>query len=91
MLSPKGGETRISGRLYERIDPADFSRQILSPGVRRLVTLPLSDVEWNDLGDPERVLSTLLASNTRLPPWALHWRAATRSRGLSPQRVAATA
>ena len=91
MRTPKGGEIRITDRLYDRIDPTDFSRQVLSPGVKRLVTLPLSDVEWNDLGDPERVFSTLLASNTRLPPWAVHWRAATRSRGLSEQRLAATA
>ena len=88
---PKGAETRIADRVYERIDPIDFSRQVLSPGVTRLVTLLLRNVEWNDLGDPERVLSTLLSSNTRLPSWAARWRAATQRQGASARQLAAIA
>jgi mannose-1-phosphate guanylyltransferase len=51
-------ETRIAEWLYDQIASTDFSREILSPGTRHLVTMPLGEVEWNDLGDPDRVLST---------------------------------
>jgi mannose-1-phosphate guanylyltransferase len=68
------GETQIAAWLYDHIAPTDFSRQVLSPGARRLVTMPLGDVEWNDLGDPDRVLSTLLTSPLELPSWAARWR-----------------
>lgn len=68
-----GGETRIGEWLYDQIAPTDFSRQVLSPGARRLVTMPLGEIEWNDLGDPDRVLSTLLESELDLPKWAARW------------------
>jgi mannose-1-phosphate guanylyltransferase len=67
-------ETRITEWLYDQIAPTDFSRQVLSPGASRLVTMPLGEIEWNDLGDPDRVLSTLLESELELPNWAAHWR-----------------
>lgn len=91
MPPPLGGEVRIADRLYDRIAPMDFSRQILSPGASRLVTLPLGSVEWNDLGDPDRVFSTLLAMDARLPSWAVRWRKATRPQGASRQRLTAIA
>jgi hypothetical protein len=53
------GETRIAEWLYQEIAPADFSRQVLSPGVAWLITVALGEVDWNDLGDPNRVISTL--------------------------------
>jgi mannose-1-phosphate guanylyltransferase len=71
------GETHIAEWLYDQIAPTDFSRQVLSPGARRLVTMPLGEIEWNDLGDPDRVLSTLLASELELPSWAARWRRET--------------
>ena len=91
MLPPLGGEARIADGLYDRIAPTDFSRQILSPGASRLVTLPLGVVEWNDLGDSDRVFSTLLALDTRLPHWAVRWRKATRSQCASRHRQTAIA
>lgn len=91
MLPRLGNEDCIADRLYDRIAPTDFSRQILSPGAIRLVTLPLGNVEWNDLGDPDRVFSTLLTMDARLPPWAVRWQKATRLQGASEQRLTAIA
>lgn len=90
-LTLSGGEAQVTDRLYDQIDSTDFSRQVLAPGAKRLVTLSLGDIEWNDLGDPDRVLSTLLATNSRLPGWALRWRAATRSKSGSQQHLVAIA
>lgn len=47
--------------------PMDFSRQVLSPGARHLVTLRLGNMEWHDLGNPDQVVSTVLARNSELP------------------------
>lgn len=71
----RNGETQIPDSLYDRVSPVDFSRQVLSPGARHLVALRLGNMEWHDLGDPDRVLSTLVARNTDLPPWAKDWQA----------------
>jgi mannose-1-phosphate guanylyltransferase len=79
--------TRTNEWLYDRIDPVDFSRQVLSPGAGRLLTLRLGEVEWSDLGDPDRVISALLESGVELPPWATRWRAA-RERVSEPLRNA---
>jgi mannose-1-phosphate guanylyltransferase len=67
------GETRITDKLYDRIDGTDFSRQVLAPGASRLVALNLGQVDWNDLGDPQRVISTLLDRGFGLPSWAVQW------------------
>jgi mannose-1-phosphate guanylyltransferase len=90
-VPPSHGEDRIADRLYDRIVPTDFSRQILSPGANRLVALPLGGVEWNDLGDPDRVLSTILASGADLPRWVQRWRAAMGVESASAQCLAALA
>jgi mannose-1-phosphate guanylyltransferase len=84
--SQRNGETRISDSLYDWVSPTDFSRQILSPAARRLVALRLENIEWHDLGDPDRVLSTLLARNTELPSWARRWHAAKIAAGGSAPR-----
>ena len=73
----RDSETRIAEWLYGRIAPTDFARQVLSPEARRLTTIPLGESEWNDLGDPGRVLSTLLESDLELPHWAARWRRET--------------
>lgn len=75
-LSPKRRETRIPESLYDWLSSLDFSRHILSPTAKRLVALRLGNMEWHDVGDPDRVLSTLLARNAELPTWAKRWQAA---------------
>lgn len=74
VLGPKA-ETRITDSLYDPIAPTDFSRAILSPAARRLLTLRLSGVEWDDLGDPNRVISVLFERDVEPPVWAMRWRA----------------
>lgn len=80
-------ETRVAEWLYDQIEPADFSRQVLSPGTGRLVTLSLGDIEWNDLGDPHRVVSTLIERGWDLPRWAKRWRAEPEPKRSSTERV----
>lgn len=71
--SQRNGETRIADSLYDWVSPSDFSRQVLSPGAKHLVALRLADIEWHDLGDPDRVLSMLLTRNAELPSWVKSW------------------
>jgi mannose-1-phosphate guanylyltransferase len=85
------GETRIAEEVYDRIAAVDFSRQVLSPAATGLLTLSLGGVEWNDLGDPDRVLSTLLRSGIELPSWALRWRAANREPSTATQPMTTVA
>ena len=87
VFSTSDSEIRIPEWLYDRIDPADFSRTVLSPGAKRLVALRLSEVEWNDLGDPDRVISTLLESGIELPGWATRWRAEREAERGTAQRM----
>lgn len=82
------GETRIPDAVYNRIASTDFSRQVLSAATDRLLALRLADVDWSDLGDPYRVLVTLLEKNGYLPSWAKLWPDASPS---TPRASAATA
>jgi mannose-1-phosphate guanylyltransferase len=76
-----GREIRIQDRLYDRIAPRDFSRQVLSPGVVRLISLRLSGAKWNDLGDPERVIRILEERDLGLPACARRWRDGEHAEG----------
>ena len=67
------GEIRIPDAVYDRIAPTDFSRQVLSTATHRLLALRLGNVEWSDLGDPYRVLTTILEKSGDLPSWARLW------------------
>ena len=74
LLTPDaGGEIRIPDSIYAPIAPLDFSRHILALATERLLALRLNHVAWNDLGDPYRVLVTLLEKNGDLPGWARLW------------------
>jgi len=81
-------ETGIA-EIYDQIDPADFSRKVLSPGATRLLTVQLGDVEWSDLGDPDRVIYALLESGVELPDWARRWRTAGQAKQANAQRISA--
>jgi len=65
--------TRIPDFVYDEIGPTDFSRQVLTPSTGRLLALRLGDVQWSDLGDPDRVVATLLGNKSGLPEWVRHW------------------
>ena len=45
--------------LYAKIDPSNFSQDVLSTRPNDLSVMPVKNVGWSDWGDPSRVLSTL--------------------------------
>ncbi len=64
-----GLQTRRARRLYDVLDPVDFSRDVLATSTDRLKALALENVRWSDLGKPERVLATLEEAGIK-PHWA---------------------
>jgi mannose-1-phosphate guanylyltransferase len=52
------GETEAIERLYCGLPSVDFSRTVLSAVPADLAVLPVRDVYWNDLGNPDRVMAT---------------------------------
>lgn len=52
-------ESDAADYIYEKLTPVNFSHRVLEPSTRNLLTLAVKDIEWSDLGDPGRVLSTL--------------------------------
>jgi hypothetical protein len=53
-------EIQIPDSVYERIAPGDFSREILVPSAERLLALQLRNIEWADIGKPDRLLQAIL-------------------------------
>ena len=45
--------------LYSKIEPSNFSHEVLSTRANDLSVMPVKNVGWSDWGDPSRVLSTL--------------------------------
>jgi mannose-1-phosphate guanylyltransferase len=52
-------EHRALAELYSRIDDSNFSHQVLAVRPEDLMVMRVGDVGWSDLGEPNRVLSTL--------------------------------
>ena len=52
-------ETAALAELYSRIDDSNFSHQVLAARPEDLMVMRVGDVGWSDLGEPNRVLSTL--------------------------------
>jgi mannose-1-phosphate guanylyltransferase len=46
-------------RLYEHLRTSDFSRHVLESPAANLSVLPVSNVGWSDLGEPDRVAKAL--------------------------------
>jgi mannose-1-phosphate guanylyltransferase len=76
-----GSEVRIPESVYSQIPSTDFSRQVLAPAHANLLAFRLENSDWNDLGDPYRVLSTLVEKEGNLPSWARLWPATRRDPG----------
>jgi mannose-1-phosphate guanylyltransferase len=49
---------------YERLQPIDFSRDVLVPHYSDLRAMPLGDVGWSDLGQPQRAMAVAAAYGT---------------------------
>lgn len=56
-------------RLYSRLPTIDFSARALAAHPANLAVLAVSDVGWNDLGEPRRVMATLARIGLR-PEWS---------------------
>ncbi len=67
------GETRVLESLYNQIPAIDFSKRILAAATDKLSVLRLDRSEWSDLGDPGRVVATLIENGSR-PAWLSEWR-----------------
>lgn len=52
-------EPEAIAELYSRIDDSNFSHQVLAARPEDLMVMRVGDVGWSDLGEPNRVLSTL--------------------------------
>lgn len=46
-------------KLYEDLQPSDFSRHVLVLAAGNLSVLPVCDIGWSDLGEPNRVVKAL--------------------------------
>jgi mannose-1-phosphate guanylyltransferase len=55
--------------LYAKLGPEDFCSEILARFPINLAVLPVSGVVWSDLGEPKRVMDTMLRMGVR-PRWA---------------------
>jgi hypothetical protein len=45
---------------YARVRPVDFSRDVLAPSPHRLMAVRDGESGWADLGNPTRVVDTLV-------------------------------
>jgi mannose-1-phosphate guanylyltransferase len=61
-------EWPIIDRLYDNIASISFSDKILTEVSEELLVLPVRDVQWNDLGEPTRVLNTIVQLGLH-PKW----------------------
>jgi mannose-1-phosphate guanylyltransferase len=52
-------ETAAPAEVYSRIEDSNFSHQVLAARPEDLMVMRVGDVGWSDLGEPNRVLSTL--------------------------------
>jgi mannose-1-phosphate guanylyltransferase len=66
---------RVLSAIYERLAPADFSRDVLAR-LPELRVVPLPACGWSDWGTPERVFQSLSGSSD-LPRLLEAWRART--------------
>src|SRR5262249_45515217 len=48
-------EAHAASAVYGELPSVDFSTSVLTPSAASLAVLPVTGVEWNDLGDPGRV------------------------------------
>ena len=68
-------EMRFIARIYETLEPFNFSDRILEGAYESCLVLPLTDVAWSDLGRPQRVIETLSAAGQKsnLPDELVKW------------------
>jgi mannose-1-phosphate guanylyltransferase len=65
-----GVETEAMERLYRDIATSNFSEVVLQQAAAYLLVMPMSDVEWCDLGEPVRVMEVARQMGVSLK-WAV--------------------
>ena len=58
-------EQEALARIYSQIEDSNFSHQVLAARPEDLMVMRVGDVGWSDLGEPNRVLSTLARIGVR--------------------------
>ncbi|HVN63813.1 MAG TPA: hypothetical protein VMT58_04205 [Candidatus Binataceae bacterium] len=53
------GHLRLTEHLYDRVEPADFSHDVLAARPGNLAVMKLEGLFWSDLGEPGRVRDLL--------------------------------
>ena len=61
---------RDIAQIYDRIEPADFSSQVLSRSISRISVATLRNAGWSDLGDPQRAKAALSENYGSAALWA---------------------
>jgi mannose-1-phosphate guanylyltransferase len=57
----RAAETEVFRRRYNGVTPMDFSGDVLAAHRGDLAVLPVSGIEWSDVGDPARVYARAVA------------------------------
>lgn len=55
---------KVASRIYSKLNPGDFSHQVLSACANRLLVLRLADAGWSDLGTEDRVNAIAARQNS---------------------------
>jgi len=63
-----GDQKRPLEAAYGKLETVGFSKQILSQAPSNLAVQLVDDVQWSDLGEPERLIDTLRTLTNR-PAW----------------------
>jgi hypothetical protein len=58
-------EPTVLQKVYREVPEMNFSHEVLAERPGDLVVMRVGDVEWYDLGEPTRVLSTLASAGMR--------------------------
>lgn len=66
-LSNLAIEAEFMRHVYHQLAPADFSKQVLSVSTQKLAVANIGDIGWSDLGDPQRLITTLFESGIQNP------------------------
>ncbi len=54
--------------MFGKLETVGFSEQVLSKAPSNLAVQMVDDVQWSDLGEPERLIDTLQTLKSR-PSW----------------------
>jgi mannose-1-phosphate guanylyltransferase len=62
-------EVNTANKLYEKLGETNFSHQVLAKSPEQLAVNEVIGVKWNELGEPKRVMDSLIMQGQR-PYWA---------------------